>query len=84
MSNAFALYSDAELETLISQFKAALPKAMAGQRVRVGDSEYDRATIESLKVFGDALAREKARRAGAGSRLTTVRPRRSGPFGGWW
>jgi len=73
----FSLYSDTELDALIAQFKAALPKAMAGQRVHVGDSEFDRSSLESLKAFGDALARERSRRTGTASRVTVCGPHRS-------
>lgn len=78
----FSLYTDAELATLSAQIKAAIPKVLRGQRVRIGDSEYDRTTLESLKAFGDGLAREISRRQGTASRITTLVPRRSpGPRG---
>jgi len=76
----FTLYSDAELQTLISQVKAAIPKVLAGQRVKIDNSEYERSTLDVLKAFATALAREVARRSGKAPRLVTVRtPSGHGP-----
>ncbi len=80
----FRLYTDAELDALIAQFKAALPKVLSGQRVKIGDSEFDRASLDSLKSFGDALARERDRRSGRGSRVTVCRPVRPSGSGRPW
>ena len=78
----FTLYSDAELATLIAQVKAAIPKVLSGQRVKIGESEYDRTSLEALEAFGAKLGREYARRTGtAKPRLVTVRmPRRGGSW----
>jgi len=80
----FTLYSDDELLTLIGQVKAAIPKVLAGQRVKIDNSEYERSTLDALKSFATALAREDARRKGTSPRLVTVRtprdPGRRRPF----
>ncbi|MGE4536316.1 MAG: hypothetical protein AB7D37_04490 [Desulfovibrio sp.] len=83
MPNLFSLYDDAELETLISQIKAAIPKVLAGQRVKVADTEYDYNTLDTLESFGTGLAREKAARSGASSRVTVLRPRRPDAWRRW-
>lgn len=83
MSTLFALYDDAELETLISQVKDAIPDVLGGQRVKIGDTEYDFNTLDALKKFGAELARERASRAGTTSRITTLRPRRPDAWRRW-
>ncbi|EFL53091.1 hypothetical protein DesfrDRAFT_0139 [Solidesulfovibrio fructosivorans JJ]] len=83
MPNLFSLYDDAELETLISQIKAAIPKVLAGQRVKIDDTEYDYNTLDALESFGTGLAREKAARSGTSSRVTVLRPRRPDAWRRW-
>ncbi|MGE4536658.1 MAG: hypothetical protein AB7D37_06240 [Desulfovibrio sp.] len=83
MSNLFALYDDAELETLVSQVKAAIPLVLAGQRVKIGETEYDYNSLDALESFGSRLAREKAARSGGSSRFTVLRPRRPDAWRRW-
>jgi hypothetical protein len=68
----FSLFTDAELADLITQYKAALPKALAGQLTRVGDTEFAPNDMAAFKAFGDALAQEQNRRAGHRSRFTSL------------
>ena len=76
MPTLFSLYADDELAALIAQVKAAVPAVLAGQRVKVGDSEFDRATLADLEAFGAGLGRERAARERGNSRLIAVRKRR--------
>lgn len=80
MSSLLTLYTDAELDDLVAQVKAAIPKVFRGQIVRVADHEWTPATLAELQTFGDALGRESAARSGSAARVVTCRPRRD-PFG---
>lgn len=73
----FALYTDAELDALIEEVKAAIPQLLAGgEEVTVGSSHTKFTSLASLEAFATRLAREKARRDGtAAPRTIAVRRR---------
>jgi len=75
------LYTDAELNELITAYKKALLDLAQGKRVRFSsagsDHEFEPQDIESVQKALDYFQSQKAKNAGlAGPQFLSVRPRR--------
>ncbi len=78
MSEYLSLYTDAELDELIALWKQALADVSLGQSYTIHNRSLTLANLGEIESTLSGLAREKARRQGAGTaRVVTCRIERA-------